>query len=507
MILKKIDSLLNAITMYRLVLYGLIVLAAIAVVLGFTGILPYGASELIGSVVLLTAVCYITNTIFAGLLKAQTNVESVYITALILFFVLNPAQSPSDVIFLAAAATVAIASKYFIAIHKKHLLNPVAIAVVVLGTLGLGSGSWWVSHVALLPATTVVGLLFVRKIRRFHLFLSFVAVSTVGVTLANIGNNMSFDKAVTQVFAAWPTVFFGSVMLTEPLTMPPTMRLQMVYGALVGLLFGVQFSYGPFYSAPESALVIGNIFSYIVSPKHKLFLTLKDKVRLTADMWEFVFAKDARFSFIPGQYMEWTLSHKNSDSRGNRRYLTIASSPNESDIRIGVKISPTKPSSFKNHLINMKKGDAIIASQLAGDFVLPDDTKKKFVFLAGGIGITPFRSIISHAAEEGRRLDAVLFYSAPAPDGFAYKQLLQSAGTKTGVKTIYVCTRSEHIPKDWTGIKGRITAATIKKEVKDYNERIYYLSGPIGMVDAYKEMLVNLEIPKNHIAVDYFPGY
>ena len=80
---------------------------------------------------------------------------------------------------------------------------------------------------------------------------------------------------------------------------------------------------------PEIALVLGNIFSYIVSPKIKAMLTLVGRVKQTPNTYDFIFESDKKFSFLPGQYLEWTLGHDNTDDRGNRRYFTIASSPTE----------------------------------------------------------------------------------------------------------------------------------------------------------------------------------
>lgn len=507
MILKRIDQFLNSITMYRLVLYGLIGLAAVAMVYAAAGQLPYSPAAMLGSLTLILFVCYISNHLLAWAFRAQANIESLYITAFILFFLLTPFTQPSDVLFTATASAVAMASKYVLAIYKKHLFNPAAFSIFILGTAGLGAGSWWVSDPKLLPFVAVIGLLFVRKIRRFHLFFSFMAVATVVVTLVNINNNMDPTLAFIRVFTAWPTIFFATVMLTEPLTTPPSSRLQLMYGALVGLFFGLPFSIGPFYSSAETALVIGNVFSYLMSPKRKLVLTLKEKTKLTADMWEFAFTPDKSFTFRPGQYMEWTLSHKHPDSRGNRRYFTIASAPTGRDVRLGVKLAPVQPSSFKIKLNSLKKGETIIAGQVAGDFTLPQDANRKVVFIAGGIGITPFKSMIQYLQDTNQKCDGVLFYSAPTDKEFAYKDFFDGAEKKTGIRAVYIITKQQNVPKNWNGKTGYITTDVVKSEVPDYLSRTFYLSGPISMVDSYKTLLKNLGISKNKIVTDYFPGF
>src|SRR5258706_9040060 len=125
-------------------------------------------------------------------------------------------------------------------------------------------------------------------------------------------------------------------MLTEPLTTPPTSFLESLYGGMVGILFA-PIHIGLFFTSPEMALSIGNIFSYLVSPKQKLTLILHEKIKLTPDIYDFVFTTKSKLNFKPGEYLEWTLGQKHTDSRGNRRYFTISSSPSETDVRIGVK--------------------------------------------------------------------------------------------------------------------------------------------------------------------------
>ncbi|TGV95790.1 FAD-dependent oxidoreductase, partial [Mesorhizobium sp. M2E.F.Ca.ET.154.01.1.1] len=102
-----------------------------------------------------------------------------------------------------------------------------------------------------------------------------------------------------------------------------------------------------------------------------------------------------KLAFQAGQYLEWTLGLDRSDNRGNRRYFTVASSPTEQSVRLGVKFYP-KSSAFKQALGTMRPGGTIHAAQLAGDFTLPSDPKIKIAFLAGGIGITPFRSMLQY---------------------------------------------------------------------------------------------------------------
>src|ERR1700693_5994210 len=140
-----IDSLLNRITMYRLVLYYLVALIVAAFVLGFFGILPYDPTALAFSTLLILLTCWATNQIFARVFEAQTNVESVYITALILALIITPitAANHMGVGFLIFASVWAMASKYLFAIGKKHVFNPAAFAVALTALVINQPATWW----------------------------------------------------------------------------------------------------------------------------------------------------------------------------------------------------------------------------------------------------------------------------------------------------------------------------------------------------------------------------
>jgi glycine betaine catabolism B len=303
-------------------------------------------------------------------------------------------------------------------------------------------------------------------------------------------------QTLNKTFLDSPLVFFAFIMLTEPLTTPPTKLLQSFYGGLVGFLFAPQLRLGVLYTTPEIALLLGNIFSYIVSPKGKQLLKLKEKIQIGPNLFDFIFSSDGGVAFSPGQYMEWTLPHKGSDSRGNRRYFTVASSPTEEEIHLGVKFYD-RSSSFKKNLLEMEPGQKMLVGQLSGDFTLPEDKNKKLVLVAGGIGITPFRSMIKYLIDKGEKRDVVLFYSNRTPDEIAYKELFERAQSSLGLKVVYVL----------TGNGEKITPELIKQEAPDYKDRIFYLSGPRSMVLAFEKALKTAEIPSGQIKIDYFPGF
>ena len=235
--LKLIDSLLNRITMYRLVLYFLIALLAVAAIFGAVGILPYSPVALAFSTLVLIGVAWIANQLFALAFDAHPNSESVWITALILALIITPvmptaAHSGPGIAFLIWAAIWAMASKYIFAINRKHLFNPAAFAVA-LTALTIGqSATWWIGgNLPMLPFVLVGGLLVTRKVQRFDLVLSFFAVGlATTVATSTLSDPLTtLQKALIHA----PFFFFAFIMLTEPLTTPPTRTRRILYGAFV----------------------------------------------------------------------------------------------------------------------------------------------------------------------------------------------------------------------------------------------------------------------------------
>lgn len=507
---KFIDDFLNKTTMYRLVLYYLLLLLSAAVILSAFGLLSFSPIALLASAALIVAVSFLTNLIFAKVFEAQANTESVYITALILTLIITP-PNPSDYLsflpFAISAAVLAMASKFILAIGKKHLFNPASIAVALTAFAINESATWWVGgNLWLAPFVILGGLLVVRKIRRTDLVISFFTATLITIAAFTLSKGGDVLTTIWKTLAHSPIFFFAFVILTEPLTSPPTKNLRLSYAAIVGFLFTPMLHFGSIYSTPELAIIIGNIFSYLVSPKEKLVLRLKAAQKIAADTYDFIFTPDKTLSFKPGQYLEWTLGHDHPDNRGNRRYFTIASSPTETDLHLGAKFY-AKPSSFKKTLAAMTAGDKIFASQLAGDFVLPKDKNEKLVFIAGGIGITPFRSMIKYLLDKAEKRSVTLFYSNKTTAEIAYQNLFNEAARRLNLKTVYTLSDQTAVPPDWQGERGSISQEMITSHVPDYSERTFYISGPHAMVVAYKKTLKTLGLKNRQIKTDFFPGF
>ena len=505
--LAFIDSFIDRITMYKLLRYYLACLLILALVLSFGGSLPFSPWALIVCTLWSLAVCRISNQLFSRFFHAPVGSDSATITSFILSLIITPRLDTLGILFVTAAAGLAMASKYVLTIRRKHVFNPAAIAVVLTSFGAMQTASWWVGSTVMVPFVIVGGLLIVRKIRRERMVATFLATTTVATGLFTYVAGGSVTAGLKHMALSSAIWFLGCVMLTEPATTPPTDSKQLWYAALVGVLMPPQVHVFSVYASPELALVIGNIFSYMVSSKQRLFPLLKEKLTVAANTTDFVFDPGARFSYQPGQYMEWTLPHNSIDARGDRRYFTLASSPTEAEIRIGVKFYENG-SSYKKALLDMETSTPIVAAQLAGDFTLPKDPLKKVAFIAGGIGITPVRSMVKFLTDTRDRRPAVVLYSVRTQEDIAYAPIFDAAHRQIGLKTVYVLS-DERIPSGQPNVYGatRITPEIILKEIPDHRERIFYLSGTHQMVTGMATTLRRLGVPRSHIKTDYFPGY
>jgi ferredoxin-NADP reductase len=158
----------------------------------------------------------------------------------------------------------------------------------------------------------------------------------------------------------------------------------------------------------------------------------------------------------------------------------------------------------------------VFATQLSGDFVLPKDQNKKLVFVAGGIGITPFRSMLKYLLDTKQKRNIVLFYSNKTQEEIAYKDLLEECAKSFGLKTVFLVTDSPRLaPFVETGSPrlaplvetGFLDQGKIEKYEPDFKSRVFYLSGPNAMVENYKTMLLKMGVGRGSIVTDYFPGF
>ena len=497
--------------MYRVVTIALMALAVTSITLGFLGIMPYTGGEQLSSLVVAVLTALLLNVILARLWKISANHESALITALILFFIVIPPflSDITDQFIMMFVVMIAILSKFIFVWHKQHIVNPAAFGVLALGIIytvfplsGYFESGWWIGTPVLFLPLLLAGSLVVMKVRRWEPVLVFLAVGFLVFVFESwrFGSNLS--EVLPGYFLSGPSLFLAFFMLTEPFTMPPTKKLQMSYGALVGVVSQTTFFSPWIKMTPELALVIGNLLFYPTTLKRKLILELDNFRKIAENTYEFIFKKPTGLAFKAGQYLEWMLPHKEADSRGIRRYFTIASSPTESTLRIALKMTENG-STYKKQLINMNSGDKIIASQLSGDFLLPEDTKIKLGFIAGGIGVTPFRSQFKYMLDTGNLYDTVLFYTNNTKADIAYTDFFAEVEKHESLRVVHVLSKEE-LEKPYE--HGFITEEMLKRQSADFLERRWYLSGPPPMVDAYFNLLVQLGVSRGNIVKDYFPG-
>jgi ferredoxin-NADP reductase/Na+-translocating ferredoxin:NAD+ oxidoreductase RnfD subunit len=492
--------------MYRFLVYGLVSLIVIATIMALTGIVHFSAIGILVSTAVLIVVCYASNRLIAILANAQANTESWLITALILALILPPASTILGAGLVALGGLIAMVSKYVLVLNHRHIFNPAAFAAVVLSISGILPALWWVGSPPLIIPTVIFGALVLRKLHRFGLFGAFfgsaVALTTI---LALVTQSQPVMAALTSLVISGPLLFLGTIMLTEPATLPNGRWAKLVFGGLVGLIFCSQLHVGPVAATPELALIIGNLFALVVSYKYGTRqVRLLEKKEIGTHLYEFTFSGGENFYFLPGQYGEWTMPRRGFDSRGDRRSFSISSEPGAKQLSFATKIIDGG-SVFKTHLSNMKKGDVITVGHANGDFVMPHALDQKLVYVAGGIGITPFVSMVRSMIASKNTRDIIIFYLVTTEAEYAYKDVWAQA-EQYGVKVIPVVT-GQPVAASWHGLSGPLTPEVIKHYVPDYSDRHFYLSGPNGLVQAYRNMLKGLSVAPGDIRSDYFSGY
>jgi ferredoxin-NADP reductase len=501
--MNPIDRFLNNLTMYRLVVYVLGAYVGLGIIVAFTGRVSSSPTSLVMSLALVLIPAYLVDRGFGRLFKVPTNMESALITSLILFLIVQPADSLAGGLALALAGAASSASKFLLAWNGKHIFNPAAFGAALLSLTGLQATTWWIGSSAFWPFTLLLGLVVARKIRRFPLVIVFGVVSVAFQAILFLHGHEALSTNMKHALLASPLIFLGTIMLTEPATMPPRRGLQVIFGAMVAIFYIGAWRVGPLEIYPEVALLLGNIFAYAVSPKFRIRLELTEIQRLSTHVANYVFIPERHFDFLPGQYMEWTLAGVPYDSRGNRRTFTIASSPTEPTVQLGMKYY--EPASmYKAVFEKLRPGDIIYGGQLAGNFTLKGTESKKLAFLAGGIGITPFRSMVKYLVDTDQHADIVLVYEVSDPREFAYTRELQAA-RRAGVKLIPIVTNPAH-PASST-INAKVSAELLAQLIPDYEERLFYISGPSSMVDHHKHYLHQLGVYDHRIKTDHFSGY
>jgi ferredoxin-NADP reductase len=220
-------------------------------------------------------------------------------------------------------------------------------------------------------------------------------------------------------------------------------------------------------------------------------MKLLEKRPETEGILTFHFEPSEPVDWQPGQYMHYVLNQEHPDDRGTERWFTIASAPFEKYIQITTRFDGERESTFKQALQAMEPGAEIEADGPKGSFVLQPGGGKH-VFIAGGIGITPYRSMLAQMMHDDNVANIDLLYANRDTSFVFGEELKRISAAHPSFKII------EFVDK-------RIEEADLQAYLND-NSSIFYLSGPRPMVESY-ESLLKTKVGEDRVKTDYFPGY
>jgi len=223
------------------------------------------------------------------------------------------------------------------------------------------------------------------------------------------------------------------------------------------------------------------------------YLNFIKKEKISRDVFAFYFhRKNVDLNFLAGQYVHIYLPVVNEKGRGNSRMFTIASSPLEKDY---IFIATKKGKSiFKKALFNLNPKASVKFYGSSGGLVLDEIKKPSYVFLALGIGITPFRSILKYISQKKLRISATLIASNSSKEKVCFqKELLQISKSNPNIKIVYTL--------------NRIDSKLIKKYIKNINSHLYFIAGsPSGVFDL-EDVVSGMGVPNDKIFIEDFEGY
>jgi ferredoxin-NADP reductase len=233
---------------------------------------------------------------------------------------------------------------------------------------------------------------------------------------------------------------------------------------------------------------------------------LLNKVEVAEGTMAFHFEKPAGFDFKPGQSADLTLLNPpETDSEGNVRTFSIASAPFEDQLMFATRMRDT---ALKRSLKKMPLGAVVKMDPAMGSFTLHKNSAKPAVFLAGGIGVTPFSSIVRQADHDRAPHKLYLFYSNRRPEDAPFVKDLQNLEkTNPQFRFIPTMTKMAGSKKAWNGETGWVNREMLSKYLNDLRGPIYYVAGPPALVSGLRKMLSASGVDEDDIRSDEFAGY
>lgn len=241
-------------------------------------------------------------------------------------------------------------------------------------------------------------------------------------------------------------------------------------------------------------------------------LKLIKKEEEAKDTKSFYFEPEIPVKWLPGQFFYFTLPKlKYPDSRGNTHLFTISLSPTEANyLRLTTRLR--RDSGYKQSLDQLPIGSFIEGEGPNGTFILDENEKGNHVLIAGGIGITPFRTFIKYNIDKGLKdTNLFLIYSNSTPEEIAFRQELESWDKKyENIKVAMTVTHPEKSKEKWTGLVGRIDEKMIQSIVTNQlplKQITFWLCGPPQMVEAIEKLLGFMKVTSDKIRSEKFTGY
>jgi len=480
-----VDRALGRTTPTVLVVVSLAILAIVGIVLAAVGAEPFGPVEAIVALAVAIASTLFGTYLAAAIAKRRPKLDSTLVTALILFLILTPSPDAAELTGLSLAGFTAGISKYLLVWRGRHVFNPAAVGAAVAWLSTLAYPGWWVGSTAMLWPVLILAIIVLYRTDTLLVGLVYMVVAVAASWASYPAASWAASPGLLLAlpFTSLPFLFLAGFMLSEPLTLPPRLGQRALVAVVVALCCTlVPLALGTLLSVnvlpPEVALLVGNAVAWCFGARRAIRFVVEGSRRVGSDTTELELRPAAPLRYAPGQALELAIPHR-ADLRGQLRVFSLVSAPGDATVRVAFQTPGSRGSSAKRALLALRPGARLTATRVLGDFVLPRDPAVPVLLVAGGIGVTPFLSMLranaTAAATGGERRDLVLVVRSSAAEP-AYAAELEALADAGAARLVSFTER-------------RPDADAIAAAVPDLPSRTAYVSGPPGMVAALSTML------------------